>query len=142
VVRRRRGSIPKRVRNSRCTVVTELVFSNCRIQNAFCSAYRMTVGSLVTSLKTCERVTFFFLLSPYYRIWFISVAMITKREAAVKKAVSPKRMRVSVATTGQVRCHMSDVTSLRARTRTHTQCPSNCIRTPAVAEKLMYKIYH
>jgi hypothetical protein len=30
------GSIPKRVRNSRCTVVTELVFTNCRIQNAFC----------------------------------------------------------------------------------------------------------
>jgi hypothetical protein len=30
------GSIPKRVRNSRCAVVTELVFANCRIQNAFC----------------------------------------------------------------------------------------------------------
>jgi hypothetical protein len=30
------GSIPKRVRNSRCTVVTELVFAICRIQNAFC----------------------------------------------------------------------------------------------------------
>jgi hypothetical protein len=30
------GSIPKRVRNSRCTLVTELVFANCRIQNAFC----------------------------------------------------------------------------------------------------------
>jgi hypothetical protein len=29
-------SIPKRVRNSRCTVVTELGFANCRIQNAFC----------------------------------------------------------------------------------------------------------
>jgi hypothetical protein len=30
------GSIPKRVRNSRCTVVTELVFANRGIQNAFC----------------------------------------------------------------------------------------------------------
>jgi hypothetical protein len=30
------GSIPKRVRNSRCTVVTVLVFANCSIQNAFC----------------------------------------------------------------------------------------------------------
>jgi hypothetical protein len=29
------GSIPKRVRNSSCTVVTELVFANCRLQNAF-----------------------------------------------------------------------------------------------------------
>jgi hypothetical protein len=30
------GSIPKCVRNSRCTVVTELVFAKYRIQNAFC----------------------------------------------------------------------------------------------------------
>jgi hypothetical protein len=30
------ASIPKRGRNSRCTFVTELVFANCRIQNAFC----------------------------------------------------------------------------------------------------------
>jgi hypothetical protein len=29
-------SEPTNVRNSRCTVVTELVFVNCRIQNAFC----------------------------------------------------------------------------------------------------------
>jgi hypothetical protein len=36
VVRRRRPGHTKRVRNSRCTVVTQLVFANCRIQNVFC----------------------------------------------------------------------------------------------------------
>jgi hypothetical protein len=54
------GSVSKRVRNSRCTVVTELVFTNCRIQNAFCCVVAILQHGLSWRLRleTLSRVNY------------------------------------------------------------------------------------
>jgi hypothetical protein len=70
-----RRSLPKCWRNSRCTVVTESIFANCRIQSAFCCGVAILQHGLpwwrqpeTLSCVNCKQTSRVFLITVVYRV--------------------------------------------------------------------------